>query len=263
MKWALVTGGAGGMGSATAQRLLREGCGVFVLDRNTPEACEGLRWIKTDLADESSVLAAFDAVRAQTNRLDCIVHMAGMYDLGSLVEMDAERLKRIFDVNFFSVCRVNRIFLPLLGAGSRILITTSELAPLDPLPFTGVYAVTKAALDKYAFSLRMELQMLGVSVIVLRPGAVETGMLDASTRALSQFCESTAHYRTNSERFRRIVDRVETRKIPPERVAELACRALTAKRPRHVYAVNRNPLLLLMNLLPDRWQAGIIRRVLG
>ena len=251
------------MGSATAQRLLREGCGVFALDWNAPEACEGLRWIKTDLTDESSVQAAFDAVHAQTNRLDCIVHMAGMYDLGSLVEMDAERLKRIFDVNFFSVCRVNRIFLPLLGAGSRILITTSELAPLDPLPFTGVYAVTKAALDKYAFSLRMELQMLGVSVIVLRPGAVETGMLDASTRALSQFCESTAHYRTNSERFRRIVDRVETRKIPPERVAELTCRTLTAKRPRHVYAVNRNPLLLLMNLLPDRWQTGIIRRVLG
>ena len=134
MKWALVTGGAGGMGSATAQRLLREGCGVFALDRNAPEPCEGLHWIETDLTDEESVRAAFDEIHARTDRLDCIVHMAGMYDLGSLAEMDAERLKRIFDVNFFSVCRVNRIFLPLLGAGSRILITTSELAPLASMP---------------------------------------------------------------------------------------------------------------------------------
>ena len=262
MRWALVTGGAGGMGYATARRLCRAGYGVFALDRNAPEPCEGLRWIKTDLTNEARVRAAFDEVRGHTDRLDCVVHMAGMYDLGSLVEMDEAAIRRVFDVNFFAVCRVNRLFLPLLGEGSRILITTSELAVLDPLPFTGLYAVSKAALDKYAYSLRMELQMLGVCVVVLRPGAVRTGMLDVSTRALSDFCEETTHYRANSGRFRRIVDRVETRKIPPERVAELAYRALTAKQPRFVYNINRNPLLLLLNCLPERWQTGIIRRVL-
>ena len=49
--------------------------------------------------------------------------------------------------------------MPLLKKGSKIIITTSELAPLDPVPFTGSYAVTKGALDKYAYSLRMELQL--------------------------------------------------------------------------------------------------------
>ena len=263
MKWALVTGAAGGMGHATAKRLLREGYRVFALDRNAPEPSEGLRWIETDLTDETGVQAAFERVRAETDRLDCIVHMAGMYDLGSLVELRDDELHRMFEVNFFAVCRVNRIFLPLLKAGSRILITTSELAVLDPLPFTGLYAVSKAALDKYAWSLRMEVQMLGISVVVLRPGAVRTGMLDASTRALSKFCEQTTHYRAHSERFRRIVGRVEARTVPPERIAALAWKALTAGRPRYVYKINRNPLLLLMDRLPDRWQTGIIRRVLG
>ena len=263
MKWALVTGAAGGMGYATARRLIREGWGVFALDRNAPEPCEGLSFLPTDLTEEESVQAAFDAIRARTDHLDCIVHMAGMYDLGSLVELSDEELHRIFEVNFFAVCRVNRIFLPLLRAGSRILITTSELAVLDPLPFTGLYAVSKAALDKYAYSLRMEVQMLGISVVVLRPGAVRTGMLDASTRALSEFCETTTHDRAHSERFRRIVGRVETRTVPPERIAALAWKALTAGRPRYVYKINCNPLLLLMDRLPDRWQTGIIRRVLG
>ena len=263
MKWALVTGGAGGMGYAAARRLIREGWGVFALDRNAPAPCEGLVYLPADLTDEDSVQAAFDAIRARTDRLDCIVHMAGVYDLGSLVELSDEEIKRVFEVNFFAVCRVDRVFLPLLKAGSRILITTSELAVLDPLPFTGLYAVSKAALDKYAYSLRMEVQMLGISVIVLRPGAVQTGMLDASTRALSDFCETTTHYRANSERFRRIVGRVEARTVPPERIAALAWKALSARRPRYVYTINRNPLLLLMDRLPDRWQTGIIRRVLG
>ena len=58
-----------------------------------------------------------------------------------------------FKINLGGVFLVNKILLPLLEKGSKIVITTSELAPLDPLPFTGIYAVTKAALEKYAFSL--------------------------------------------------------------------------------------------------------------
>ena len=56
--------------------------------------------------------------------------------------------------------------------------------------------------------------------------------------------------------------RAEQRQLP-ERIAALAWKALSARRPRYVYTINRNPLLLLMDRLPDRWQTGIIRRVLG
>ena len=96
-----------------------------------------------------------------------------------------------FDVNVFGAYRINKTFLPLLKKGSRIVITTSELAPLDPLPFTGVYAITKSALEKYAYSLRMELQLLDIDVVVLRPGAVKTSMLGDSTTALDKFCKKT------------------------------------------------------------------------
>lgn len=62
----------------------------------------------------------------------------------------------------------------MLANGGRIVITSSELAPLDPLPFTGLYAITKSAVEKYAYSLRMELSLHGISVSVIRPGAVNT-----------------------------------------------------------------------------------------
>lgn len=261
-KTVLLTGAAGGMGYAAAKRLAGEGCRVFALDIREPEPIPGLTFIETDLTDEASVLVAAARIEESGAKLDCIINMAGMYDLDSLVETNEQALLRIFNVNLFSVFRVNKAFLPLLAEKGRIIITSSELAPLDPLPFTGVYAVTKAAVEKYAYSLRMELQLLGYSVILIRPGAVKTGLLDVSTKRLDEFCANTKLYSCNAERFRRIVDSVEARNIPPEAIAALTSRILSAKRPKYVYKINRNPLLLIFNALPDRLQTALIRSIL-
>ena len=262
MKTALITGAAGGMGRATAELLLRAGWAVWGLDLREPASLPGLRFLQADLSDPASVEAAAETLRAEGVRLNAVVHLAGLYNLDSLVELDEVAWDRIFQVNLYGPWRVNRALLPLLAPEARIVITTSELAPLDPLPFTGLYAVTKAAMDKYAAALRMELQLLGHRVVVLRPGAVDTGLLNVSTERLRAFCEHTAHYAPNAARFRRIVDRVEARKVPPERVAELVLWILTCQSPKAVYSINRNPLLLLMNALPTRLQCGIIRQIL-
>jgi len=262
MKDILVTGAYGGMGFATTKRLSQLGFRVFALDCKAGEPQEGVIPIEADITSEADVAAAMKTVRGYTDSLFAIVHFAGIYMLDSLVEMPSEKFRRIFDVNLYGVYLVNKIFLPLLKRGSRILITTSELAPLDPLPFTGIYAVTKGALDKYAYSLRMELQLLGISVSVLRAGAVETGMLGASTAALDRFCEKTTLYTCNADRFKRIVDRVEARCIPPEKIAGKAVRVLNKRIPAFAYSINRNPLLLLLNVLPKRMQLWAIRLVL-
>ena len=157
---------------------------------------------------------------------------------------------------------INKAFLPLLRKGSRILIVTSELAPLDPLPFTGIYAVTKSALDKYAYSLRMELQLLGISVSVLRAEAVSTGMLGVSTDALDRFCEKTSIYQCNATRFRQIVNSVESKSVPPEKIAIKTSRILRKKKPKFIYSFNRNKLLLLLNALPKRMQFFVIKKIL-
>jgi short-subunit dehydrogenase len=190
------------------------------------------------------------------------VHFAGIYDLNSLLEIDEEKFTRIFDINLFGVYRVNKIFSPMLRKGSRVIVTTSELAPLSPLPFTGLYAVTKGALEKYAESLRMELALLDVSVSILRPGAVNTGLLNVSTSALDRFCENTTLYPCNAENFKKVVDSVEAKNVPPEAVAKRALKAMEQKRPKYVYNLNRNPLLRLLNVLPRRWQVNIIKMII-
>ena len=262
MKYVLVTGAYGGMGKATVDALANAGFFVFALDKKVGGRKENVLPIEADLTDGESVARALETVRAVTDELYAIAHFAGIYVLNSLLEIPEETFCKAFDVNVFGVFRVNKAFAPLLKKGSRILMTTSELAPLDPLPFTGVYAVTKSALDKYAYSLRMEMQLLGVSVSVLRAGAVATDMLGVSTSALDRFCANTQLYPVNAKRFKGVVDRVEARKVPPERVAKKVLKALQCKRPKYVYTLNRNPLLLLLNALPARLQTWIIGKIL-
>ena len=262
MKTILITGAAGGMGRESVSLFQRSGWRVFALDRVAIEETENVTSIVADLTDEASVQKAVAAVSQITDKIDAVLHFAGVYMLDSLVEMPSEAYDRIFDINVRGVYLINKYFFPFLKEGSRILITTSELAPLDPLPFTGIYAITKAALDKYAYSLKMELQLLGIGVSVLRAGAVETGMLGASTTALDRFCENTELYSCNAKRFKGIVESVEARCIPPAKIAKRCARILSKRRPKFAYSINRNPLLLLLNVLPKRLQLWIIRLIL-
>lgn len=262
MKYVLVTGACGGMGKAAVQMLRDVGYTVFAMDKALADAGENIIPIVADVTDEASLQAALAQIREITDSLYAIVHFAGIYVLDSLAEVPEDVMIRVFDVNVLGAYRVNKVFLPLLKAGSRILLTTSELAPLDPLPFTGLYAISKSALDKYAYSLRMELQLLGIQVIVLRPGAVQTGMLRVSTDGLDRFCDQTKLYSCNAKRFKQIVDRVEARNVPPAAVGAKVCKVLRSKRPRYVYSLNRNPLLLMMNILPRRLQTWIIGMIL-
>lgn len=262
MKSVLITGAYGGMGCAAVKHFKEKGYRVFALDVKVGAPEENVFPIRADITSEESVACAYERVASMTDELFAIVHFAGIYMLDSLVEIEDESFRRIFDVNVRGAVLINRIFLPLLRTGSRILITTSELATLDPLPFTGIYAVTKAALDKYAYSLCMELQLLGIGVSVLRAGAVETGMLGASMTALERFCSKTELYSCSAKRFKSIVESVESKSVPASRVADKCFKIVSKKKPKFAYSINRNFLLCLLNILPKGLQFFIIRKIL-
>ncbi|MBR2024671.1 MAG: SDR family NAD(P)-dependent oxidoreductase [Clostridia bacterium] len=262
MKSVLITGAYGGMGKETVKLFRNLGYQVFALDIKTEEATQNIIPIECDITSETSVMNAYEIVKNHTDNLYAIIHFAGIYMLDSLVEMETNNFKKIFDINVTGVYLINKIFLPLLKNDSRILITTSELAPLDPLPFTGIYAITKSALDKYAYSLKMELQLLNIKVSVLRAGAVKTNMIGASTIALDRFCNNTKLYSCNAKRFKSIVDSVEARNIPPSKIAVKALSIIKKRNPKFAYKINRNPLLLMLNVLPQKLQFFIIKQIL-
>ena len=259
----LITGVSGGVGFSTAKLFLSKGYKVFGLDIVEPkEALEGLVFIKTDLRKLDDVKNAFEVVKKSECKLDSIVSTAGIYDLNSLVEMSEEDFIKIFDINVFSIYRVNKTFLPLLKEKGKVIMISSELGPLDPLPFTGIYGITKTTIEKYAYSLRMELQLLGHQVVLIRPGAIDTGLIDISLERLNNFADTTELYKENSRKFQHIVDSVENKKIPPEKIANLIYKVSEKKRPKYIYNINRNFYLRLLSSLPKRTQNRIIKKIL-
>ncbi len=258
----IITGAYGGMGYETCKLFVKKGFTVYALDKTVNKSEESIIPIEVDVTNEDSVKNAFNQVKKSCNEVYAIIHFAGIYLLDSLVEIDSKDFEKILKINLYGVFQVNKTFLPLLKKGSKIVITTSELAPLSPLPFTGIYAVSKSALDKYAYSLKMELQLLDISVSVLRAGAVATNMLGASTSALEKFNQNTKLYKVNADRFMNIVNSVESKNIPPKKIADRVLKIINAKKPRFAYSINRNKLLLLLNLLPSKLQFFIIKKIL-
>ena len=262
MKTVLLIGAGGGMGTACARMLLSHGARVLGLDRPGTAMPDGVAPLFADLTDPDAVASTLDAAKTRTDSLDAIVYMAGVYDLDSLIEIDDERLHRIFDINVFGAYRTIKAFFPLLDKQGRVVLITSELAPMDPLPFTGLYGITKGTLEQYAFSLAMELQLLGITVSVIRPGAVETPLLGRSVERIESFAEHTALYPNQAKRFLSVTRRVEAKSVPPETVARKLFGVLKQKRPRFLYTLNSNPLLKLYGMLPKQWKLKAIKAYL-
>ena len=264
MKNILITGAGNGMGKATALYLASIGYKVFALDVVEQEQSENITSIKVDVTNLDSVQNAYEQISKQIDGLDAIVHFAGIYSMDSLVEIEEDEFIKIFNINVFGIYRINKVFLPLLLKNKgRIVMTSSELAPLDPLPFTGLYAITKSTVEKYAFSLRMELNLLGIKVSVLRCGAVKTNMISASTKALDKMCAKTKLYSYNTTKFKKIVNSVESKMIEPIKIAKLIWKILKSKKPKYVYKINANKYLKLLNSLPDKLQVAIIKNILA
>jgi NAD(P)-dependent dehydrogenase (short-subunit alcohol dehydrogenase family) len=264
MRQILLTGGAGGLGRAAAEYLAERGCRVFACDIREAEPKDNIILVMMDVRDEASVAAAYEQVAARTDRLDAVIHLAGLYMMDSFVEISEERLSRILDVNLMGVYRVNKAFLPLVRqGGGRIVITTSELAGQKALPFTGIYALTKTALGCYADSLRLELKLLGVPVIELRPGAFKTQLTVEPSLELDKLQKSTRLYGEGLRRIKPLMDSRIGKEREPVMLAALIYRIVTTRKPRLRYSPNASMALRLYSALPRRVQAFAIRRLLG
>ena len=257
-----ITGIASGIGKATAERLLADGHEVFGVDMKEG-APAGSRSFICDITDTSNLTVIAEKLSLEGITLDVIINAAGIHTMCSLVEGDYEKMQRLIEVNLCGAMLVNRLLHPLLAKEGRIVIVTSEVAPLDPMPFNGLYNISKTALDSYAQALRQELNLLGQKVVTVRPGAIETPLARGSLDATAELAESTALYKKQAKHFLSITKRFMGTPMKPEALAKVIVRAATAKRPRLVYSKHRNPGLVLLGILPMRLQCYIIKALLN
>jgi len=187
----IVTGGASGIGAATARELARRNYRVAVLDRNGPGAGEiaieltnstGIAHMAlgVDVADEPAIVAAFTATVSSLGRLDALVTSAGIADMTPFMELDAAIFRRVFDDNVIGTFLCMREAARYMQPGSRIC-TVASVAGLrgGGLSGTGAYAASKGAVLALTKNAARALADKGISVNTIAPGATLTPMIEA------------------------------------------------------------------------------------
>ncbi|XTZ36556.1 SDR family NAD(P)-dependent oxidoreductase [Salmonella enterica] len=179
-KIALVTGGSTGIGLASAQELAAQGAKVYITGRRQQELDAAIALIGTSakgIRADVSRLDDLDKVYAQiaeeSGRLDILFANAGGGDMLALGAITEEHFDRIFGINVRGVLFTVQKALPLLGAGSSIILTASTVSVKGTANFS-VYSASKAAVRNFARSWALDLQGRGIRVNVVSPGPVKT-----------------------------------------------------------------------------------------
>ena len=275
----VVTGASTGIGYAIAQMLAREGFHVFAgvrrsqdADRLIEEIGDELTPLVFDIADPEGLAEAARDVGERLGRttLAGLVNNAGIATAGPLLHQPIEEFRRQLEINVVAQVAVVQAFAPLLGADRTRtgdpgrIINMSSVAGRIAAPFLGAYAASKHALEAVSDSLRRELMLYGVDVIVIEPGSVATPIWDKAENA-----DYTPYFRTE---YKDSVSRLRAHALkegragfPPERVAASVLRALVAPKPptRIPVVPGRLKNWLLPRLLPDRALDALIAKGLG
>lgn len=191
-KVVLVTGSSNGFGRLAAEMLARKGHRVFATMRDadarnakTRDALHeiaaheklSLRVIDLDVSDDTSVDRAMREVIDDAGRIDVLVNNAGTVSYGVAESFSVETIRRLFEVNFFGVVRMNRAVLPTMRRqGNGLLIHVSSGLGRAVFPAMGIYAASKYAMEALAETYRYELAGLGIDSVVVEPGVYPTNI---------------------------------------------------------------------------------------
>ena len=256
----LVTGAAGGLGAAVVDRFVAGGWRVYAADLTPPAARDGVVPLHLDVTDQASVDAAIAAI----DRLDCVVNFAGVLGVGPLMEVPAEQLQRVLDINVLGTHRVNRAAFALLRAASgRIINISSETGWQRALPMNGPYAMSKHAVEAYSDALRRELMLLGMPVVVIQPGPFRTSMTADLGTVLRATVSDDSPFAKLARRTAKGAAREGAKAHDPAELAEVVWTAATVAKPRARYAVGTDPTRRVLHLLPVPVTDRLLGRFLG
>jgi NAD(P)-dependent dehydrogenase (short-subunit alcohol dehydrogenase family) len=171
---AIVTGGASGIGLATATLLASRGANVVCLDLNAsvPAPLTGL---KADVTDDASVRAAVAQAAADLGGLDVVINNAGIGAQGTVEDNDDEEWSRVFDVNVQGMVRVSRAALPHLRRSAHAaIVNTCSIAATAGLPQRALYSATKGAVLSLTLAMAADHVREGIRVNCVNPGTADT-----------------------------------------------------------------------------------------
>ncbi|EPJ35961.1 putative Bacilysin biosynthesis oxidoreductase BacC [Streptomyces afghaniensis 772] len=172
---ALVTGGASGIGRATAELLAERGAQVAVLDLDPSPVDKPLLAYRADVTDDASVREAVAAAVADLGGLDVLVNNAGIGAQGTVEDNSDDDWHRVYDVNVVGMVRTTRACLPHLRASAHAaIVNTCSIAATAGLPQRALYSATKGAVYSLTLAMAADHVREGIRVNCVNPGTVDT-----------------------------------------------------------------------------------------
>jgi len=278
MKSVVITGASTGIGWATAKLLLDRGFRVFGsirkqadADRLRSEFGANFTPLIFDVTDEAAVLAAARDVRVALSgeTLAGLVNNAGIAVAGPVLELAADEFRRQMDVNFIGPIVATQAFGPLLGVDPSLegpkgrIVMVSSVAGRNGNPLMSAYSASKHAIEGLSESLRREMMLFGIDVIIVAPGAVKTPIWSKAEEVdLSGF--SNSPFFPALGRIGQFMMQLGESGLPAERIADVIADALTLANPRVRYQITPDPMRhFITAVLPKRRVDKIIAKRLG
>ena len=275
MRSVVVTGVSTGVGRGTVEVLIQAGWRVFGSVRRKEDG-EKLRQtfgdafipLFFDLLDEDAIAIAADTVRSKLDGANLLglVNNAGSSFPDPLMVQSVADFRKQIDINLVGMFAVTRAFAPLLGADlarpgpkGRIINISSVGGKMGP-PFLGAYAAAKHGVEGLSESLRRELQLVGVDVIVVGPGSVKTAIWDKAEAMSLDHLAGTV-WEKPYQAFHDYMIREGRRGLEPQDVGKVVVRALTVARPKTRYPVVKGKFFNFT--LPTMLPARLVDRMLG
>jgi NAD(P)-dependent dehydrogenase (short-subunit alcohol dehydrogenase family) len=268
----LITGCSTGIGAALAAALQRRGNRVYATARR-PETLKpltslGLDALPLDVNDDASIATVMSRIESEAGRLDMLINNAGFSQVGAVVDLSREDLRKQYETNVISPVAMTRAALPLLRAaqathGSAMVVNVGSIVGVLTTPFAGAYCSSKAAIHSLSDALRMELAPFGIQVVTIQPGGVRSAFGDHAEAAIRLPANSV--YRPVEKGIRARAQAGQQGATPVETFVVPVVDALLRDSPPAIIRGGKNSvrLPLLKKLLPLRTFDRLVSKVFG
>ncbi len=175
----LITGCGSGIGKALALAFHAQGHVVCATARrlNTMQdlAQAGIQTLALDVTQAADIQRVLGELRDSGRHVGTLVNNAGYGAMGPLLDVPPDEWQKQFDVNLFAPMALARAVLPQMISRRRgMIVNISSISGVTPTPFAGAYCASKAALNAASDALRMELRPLGIAVVTVQPGGIQS-----------------------------------------------------------------------------------------
>jgi len=279
MKSVVITGASTGIGFASAKLLIDKGFRVFGsvrkqadADRLKSEFGANFTPLIFDVTDEPAVLAAGREVRAALNgeKLAGLVNNAGIAVTGPVLGLSVDDYRRQMDVNVIGPVIATQAFAPLLGADTSLkgapgrIVMISSVAGKNGNPMSSAYVASKHAIEGFSESLRREMMLFGIDVVIIGPGPVKTPIWGKGQESFDIARYQNSPYLPALQKVSAFMQHLDAIALPPEKIAQLVFDALTLPKPKVRYHIAPDRMrYLLAAVLPKRTMDRIVAKRLG